>query len=87
MRYQLSVLNIITGLFLLGCIAFTIFNYEELSSGEGWGVVGMVGLAAFGIAALIVDVILQQVVRDRKKMNIVGAILAFIAAWLLLFVN
>lgn len=87
MRYRLSVLNIVTGLYLFGCIVFTIFNYEEMASGEGWGVIYMIALASVGMVGLIVDVILQQIIHDRKKLNIVGAILAFMAAFYLLFIN
>jgi hypothetical protein len=87
MRYRLSVLNVVTGLYLIGLIIFTIINYPELSYAEGWGVVYMVGLAAFGIVILVVDVILQQIIRDRKNMNIGGTVIAIIAAWYLVFIN
>lgn len=87
MRYRLSILNVVTGFYLIGLVIFTIINYPALSYAEGWGVVYMVGLAAFGIVILVVDVILQQIIRDRKNMNIAGTVIAIIAATCLLFFN
>lgn len=85
MRYRWSILNIAAGIFMLWCLIFAIMRWDVLSGGEGWGVIGMIALSAFGIGALIVDFILQQLIRDRKILNITGAIIAAATAWFLWF--
>lgn len=83
MKFKLSILNVAAGLFLIGIIAYTIFNYGQLSEGEGWGVVGMVGLFGFGIVLLTLDFIIQKVFNRRSTINIIGAIVTAIATFLL----
>jgi hypothetical protein len=85
MRYRLSVLNVISGLYLLGCLLFTAFNYSTLSANEGWGVIGMIALVSFGVVILIVDFALQQFIRDKATLNTIGAFVALTAAAYLLF--
>jgi hypothetical protein len=64
MRYKPTIIGIVFWLFLAGCIIYTIANYKILSAGEGWGVVGMFGLAGIGLVGLVVDFIIQLF---RKK--------------------
>ena len=84
MKLKPSILNIATGLFLTGIIIYTIFNYGQLSEGEGWGVVAMVGLFGVGIVLLVIDFIIQRVFKNKKTINIFGAFVVFIATLLLL---
>ena len=85
MHYRWTTLNIISGLFLVGCVVYTIIDYGTLSAHEGWGVVFMVGLAAFGIGALVVDLILQQFIRNKETLNLVGVILALMCTAFIIF--
>jgi hypothetical protein len=85
MHYRWSVLNIISGLFLLGCLVFTAFNYSKLSANGGWGIIGMIGLISVGAVALVIDVALQQFIRDEKKLSIIGLVLALAGACFILF--
>ncbi len=66
MKYKATILNVTAGLFLLGCIINTLVNYKTLSAGEGWGVVYMFGIGSFGVAALVVDLVIQ-VIRNIWK--------------------
>lgn len=66
MRYRPTVLNIFAGIFLLACLTKTIKDYEQLSKGEGWGLVGMTGLAGFGFALLVIDLIVQFFFQRKK---------------------
>ena len=84
MTVKPSILNIAAGLFLTGIIIYTIFNYRQISEGEGWGVVAMFGLFGVGIVLLILDFVLQKIFKDKTSLNIVGAVVTVIAALLLL---
>lgn len=81
MRYRLTSLNATAAIYLVGCALFTIIDYKNLSSGEGWGVVFMVGLAAIGVVALIVDLILQQFVSNSNIFHILTIIFIAIVAF------
>jgi len=84
MTFKPSILNVAVGIFLTGIIIYTIFNYGQLSEGEGWGVVAMVGLFGFGLILLILDFVLQKIFNNRTTINIIGAVVTAIAILLLL---
>jgi nitrate/nitrite transporter NarK len=84
MTFKPTILNIATGLFLIGCLFYTLFNYRQLSEGEGWGVVGMVGLLGVGVVLLVIDFIIQKIFKSRKTINIICAIVTIAATLLLL---
>lgn len=83
-KYRITVLNISVAIYLCGIILSTVSNYSDLSSGEGWGVVAMVGLAVIGILAGLADLIIQFIIRNRLWQNIaeiiiiVGLAIAFL---------
>lgn len=79
MKLRLSILNVFAGLFLSGIILYTIIKYKVLSGGEGWGVVFMIGLAGYAAILLVIDIIIQLLIKDRKKANIIGLIIGAIA--------
>jgi hypothetical protein len=83
MKYKLTILNASAFLFLIGCAIYTAINYSVLSGGEGWGIVYMIGLAGFGITAIIVDLVIQSLIKDKKKRLLVSLIV--VAIYLLLF--
>jgi hypothetical protein len=85
MRYSLSVLNVLSGLVLAGGLVYTIFNYAELSEGEGWGILVMLVLGAFGIGGLIVDLLLQVLIRNKETMNLVGTLIALAVTAFIIF--
>ena len=85
MKLRLSILNVYAIIFLIACIGFTAFNYGQLSEGEGWGVVGMVGLVGFGILLLVADIVLQNIFKKRRIANIIGLIIA--VAFTILLIN
>lgn len=64
MRYRPTIIGIAAWIFLTGVLINTVINYEVLSAGEGWGVVGMFGLAGVGLAGVVVDLLIQLF---RKK--------------------
>lgn len=59
MKYKPTIIGIAAWLFLACCCVNTIANYKELSAGEGWGVVGMIGLAGIGVVGLVIDLLIQ----------------------------
>ena len=81
---RLSILNSFAFLFLIGCVVYSILNYDELSKAEGWGVVGMVGLFGFGIFLLTLDIIIRNIFKNRLTANLIGLIVSLAAIVLLL---
>ena len=75
MHYKPTLLNISTALYILGLVIYTLFNFKTLSAEEGWGIVGIIGLAGIGLLALLADWILQQFVRKKLVLNVIGAII------------
>jgi hypothetical protein len=85
MKFKPSVLQLYAILFLTGCIGFTVYNYAQLSEGEGWGVVGMVGLFVLGIVLLLVDIVIRNLWKNKTTVNIIGAGVSIIATLVLIF--
>jgi len=85
MKFKPTILNLYAILFLTGCIGFTIYNYAQLSEGEGWGVVGMVGLFGFGIILLVIDLIIRNLFKNKTIANIIGLAVSIIATLMLIF--
>lgn len=85
MKFKPSILKVFALLFLIGCIGFTIYNYEQLSEGEGWGIVAMVGLFGFGIVLLIIDLVIHNLFKNKKTANIIGFLVSIIATLMLIF--
>lgn len=84
MTFKPTILNIATGLFIVGSLLYTAFNYRQLSEGEGWGVVAMVGLLGVGVVLLAIDFIIQQIFKNRKTVNIICAFITIATTFLLL---
>ena len=85
MKFTPSILNIYSIVFLIGCIGFTIYNYDQLSEGEGWGIVGMVGLLGFGILLFIGDIVIRNLFKDIITANVIGLVVSIIATLLLIY--
>lgn len=85
MKFKPSILKIFALLFLIGCIGFTIYNYEQLSDGEGWGIVAMVGLFGFGIVLFIIDLVIRNLFKNKTTANFIGFMVSIIATLLLIF--
>lgn len=80
MNYKSTILNISAGVFLIGVLIFTIFNYEVLSGSGGWGMLYMVGISSAGILALLIDFFLQLFIKNRLVINVIGFIVALVFA-------
>ena len=74
MKYRLTILNLSFWIFLLGCIVYTTMNYDQLSEGEGWGIVFMIGIIIFGASSLLVDFFIQWLVKNHRKQKIISAL-------------
>jgi uncharacterized PurR-regulated membrane protein YhhQ (DUF165 family) len=84
MKFKPSILNIYALVFLVGCIGFTIYNYDQLSEGEGWGVVGMVGLLGFGVLLFVGDIVIRNLFKNKTTANVIGLAVSIIATLLLI---
>lgn len=85
MKFKPSILNIYAIIFLVGCIGFTIYNYDQLSEGEGWGVVGMFGLLGLGVLLLLGDIVLHNIIKNKTIANIIGLVVSIIATLSLIY--
>jgi hypothetical protein len=74
-RYRISLLNLFAGIYLAGISVYTILNYAELSKGEGWGVVAMVGLSLFGLGALALNFVAQVIFRNNRNLLIADLVI------------
>lgn len=84
MKFKPSILNIHSIIFLAGCLGFTIYNYDQLSEGEGWGMVGMVGLFGLGVFLLVIDLVLRNIIKNRTATHIIGLAIAVAATMLVI---
>jgi hypothetical protein len=86
MKYRFTPFNIAAFVFLACCIAYTAGHYSILSKEEGWGIVGMTGLSLFGFTALVADLVIQLLVknRDRRLLVCVIALIVWLGMFLLL---
>lgn len=80
MRYRLSILNIAAVLYIISCIIFIFLNYTVLSENEGWGIIAMLSLFAFGFVFLGIDYLMQRLVKNRKTVNIAGLIIVVLVS-------
>ena len=72
---NITILKGYSILYLTCCLLYTIIKYKTLSSGEGWGVVYMIALIAFGILGLLIDYILTLLIKNKILLNLIGLIL------------
>jgi hypothetical protein len=75
MNYRPTILNLSAATFLSGIIIYTIWNYKTLSGDGGWGIVAMFGLAGIGMIAGLADLLLQQLIKNRTILNIIGLLI------------
>jgi hypothetical protein len=61
--------------YLVCCLLFTILKWKILSSGEGWGVLYMIGLISIGLFGLLIDFIMTRFIKNKKVLNGIGIIL------------
>ena len=79
MKIKPSILTIYAIFFLVGCIGYTIYNYDHLSEGEGWGIVGMVALFGFGALLLVSDIVIHNIIKNKTMANVLRLIIMIIA--------
>ena len=84
LKYRITILNSLSYLFILSCVIYTLYKWQVLSKGEGWGVVAMVGLMSIGLIPLSADLILQFFIKKKTTLNLVGLLVGIIITVLLL---
>ncbi len=82
MRYKFTILNLPAYLFLLGLIINTIVNYPALSKGEGWGVIFMIGLGGLALIMIVIDLILQNTIKNKTRLLIVSIVVLIVCIFL-----
>ncbi len=75
-----SVLTVAASLMLIGCTLYAIANYEELAKAGGWGIVGIGGLVALAVSALVLDLFMGLFIKNRRIQNIIGAVIVLTLA-------
>lgn len=74
MKFRLTILNSAAFLFLTGCLLYGLLNYSNLTTGEGWGMIYIIGLFFFGLTALVADLIIRIIFKTKSSQNIAGII-------------
>ncbi len=87
MKFRFTPLNVAVGAYVLGVLLYTLLHYTQLSSGEGWGVVYMVALAAYGMLALFADFWMQFLIRPYKALNVASTAATILAVFLWLYIT
>lgn len=84
-KYSLSLLNasVITGYLFL--VIYAILKWQELNEGDGYGLVALVLVIALISSALIIDLLLQLIVKNKIIQNSLGAVFILIYAYIILF--
>ena len=65
-------------LYLIAILVYTVINWSTLSHGEGWGIVAMVAALSFGLAALLLDFVLCQLITSSMWLNAIELIVVFL---------
>jgi len=87
MIFRRTILNVAAGAFIIGCVVYTVFNYNGLSAGEGWGIIYMLALCGLGCLLLIIDFVIQNVFRKNKLLVMVLDIIVLLLATMSLFLK
>jgi hypothetical protein len=84
LNYTLSLLNasVITGYLFL--IVYAIMKWQELSEGDGYGVVALVLVIILISSALVIDFLLQLLIKNKIIQNSIGAVFILIYAYIIL---
>jgi hypothetical protein len=84
LKYSLSLLNasVITGYLFLVIYAF--MKWKELSEGDGYGLVALVLVILLISSGLIIDLLLQLIVKNKIIQNSIGAFFILIYAYIIL---
>jgi len=69
-KYRLTFLNVTTMLFFLAMAAYMMLNFSATTrgSGEGWGMFGLIGFTIFGLIGLLLDFMLQYMIKSRMTL-------------------
>lgn len=86
MKFRLTVLNVCVLIYCIGIFIFSVIYYPTLSSGEGWGIVAMLGLFFIGAVFALIDLFLQLFIKNKDTLNIAGIIVVLLSVGLLLFI-
>lgn len=78
-----TVLNVVSIVSITIIILYTIVNYDALSSGEGWGIVGVSGFLGIALIGLLVDFFLQTL-WSKKRSNVIKVIIVISVVLILL---
>lgn len=87
MVFKPSILNIPAVLFIIGCLIYAVYNYKVLSAGEGWGIAYIVGLCGLGLLLLLIDLILQNILKKNRAIVNIIEVVVLIAAFISLFLK
>ena len=83
MNYKVTILNIASVLLCIGTIGYTLFNFGELTKGEGWGLIVVFYLLIFASIVAALDFLIQFLTRKTQRLkrilirNLFGLIVLF----------
>ena len=84
LKYSLSLLNasVVTGYLFL--VIYAIMKWQELNKGDGYGLVALGLVVVLISSALIIDFLLQLIVKNKIIQNGIGAIFILMYAYIIL---
>lgn len=83
MNYKRTILNVSATLLLVILIIYTIADYSALSAGEGWGLLITFVFSAISVFLLLLDFLLQQIIRNRNTLMITEVVILSIALFIM----
>ena len=78
MKYRLSNLSILSFssiLWFIYLLLDTIVYYDDLTSGEGWGMLAAIILMSFALAGVGIDIIIWLLIKRFKRQYLIRNIL------------
>jgi len=57
---------------------YLLVKWKVLSHGEGWGVIGILGIIFFGFIGLLVDMLLRKIISNKYYLNIIELLIVIL---------
>lgn len=85
LTYKPSVLNIGVMIWVFYCLSLLMFDSDNISDESGSGMIEVLKLIGIGMVGLVVDIVLQMYVPNRKTLAIIEAVI-LAGLFLLIFI-
>ena len=73
-KYSITLLNVFVFISELFFLIYSLVKWQELTKGDGYGLVALIIIAIIFLTGLFVDIILQLIIKNKIIMNAIGTI-------------